>query len=172
MTPPITKKVELPSERIERERKQRFDFLKSPMGKTEITGALEKLKSQKPEERIAGAKKLGDLKALEGFEPLLNALTTEKDRNVKIAFLKSIREIGAENDIPISSKSMEQLKRFIHTEDYEVAREAVWAFAMAGEPNSVLDFFTVVLKEQSSRPLSDVRLYKEIADAYQRVDYR
>ncbi len=170
MVPPITKKAELPSERIERERRQRFDFLKSPMGKTEITGALEKLKSQNPEERIAGAKKLGDLKALKGFEPLLNALKTEKDKTVKLEFLKSVGEIGDYNEGPILDRGIKQLENMIWTEEYDVAREAVWALAKSGNSQLVGDIFESLLNSKNTKPVSDSRLYGDIADAFIKIE--
>ncbi len=161
------KEVELPSERIERERRQRNDFLKSPLGKTEFTAALEKLKSGNPEDRIAGAKKLGDLKALEGFEALLDRLRGEEDKSVRIAVLCAIREVAGWNEGQVLTKGIEPLKKIILTENYEVAKEAIWGLAMCGDTRTMLP----ILSQLRSK-IKNEDLKYEINHALERISYR
>lgn len=81
--------------------------------------AEEQLHSTVPAERQGAATTLGDLRCIDSYGPLLQALEREGgpgngDRAVKDVILKSLEKIGSEHSAdPISDSGYEPLNRFI-----------------------------------------------------------
>jgi hypothetical protein len=124
------KRPESPTERAAREKIQRQKYLNTTIGKAELYEAFMDIHAEAREKRVAGAKKLAELKSGKAFSPLLKVLQKEQDQEVRILLLQAIKEtVSALPFDPLFGNAIEPLRKIIFSGICREAMEALLAIS-------------------------------------------
>jgi hypothetical protein len=134
-----------------------------------VDSAVERLKSQQMQEKLAAVDALGKIASWDGFMPLLRAVSKENDSDAKAKMLSAMFKMAgnAPQKLPDNEMQLRPLRTIIMTDAGEAAVEAVRVYSEAVNAPEASSYFKSLRADQGTeKAAKNPKIYEEIVNLY------